>query len=756
MGAIFSRQQQKCHPFALILTNMSIPIPIRSGQDARPFVLDEWLLRFQQWPQDQQQVLRRAGELAIKAHHNQKRASGDPYIHHVFSVADTLLELGLDYEAISAAILHDVVEDSAYTRDDIEEMFGEAVAGLVDGVTKMEVMYGYDPSDSGKGKKAWDSAESLRKMLLAMVEDVRVVLIKLADRLDNMRTLKYLPPEKQQRIARETHDIFAPLANRLGIWQIKWELEDLSLRYLEPEIYKKIARLLDERRSDREAYIVEVTEILRSELQRAGIEAEVSGRPKHIYSIWKKMKHKDVDFHEIFDVRAMRVLVNSVADCYAALGIVHTLWRHIAREFDDYITSPKGNNYQSLHTAVYGPQGKELEVQIRTREMHEHAELGVAAHWKYKEGSGRDEGFEKKIAWLRQLLDWNDEGDNAGDFIDRFKSEIFEDRVYVMTPRGNIVDLPKGATPLDFAYYIHTDIGHRCRGAKVGGKIVPLTYELRTGDHVEILTARNGIPSRDWLSPHLGYLKTSRARAKARSWFKHQDYEQNVIDGRQTFDREMHRLGISGLAHEKMVRHFRYEKPEDFFAALGRGEITSTQIAAALQDLLLPSSRDEPLLPEIGKKRGRDSSGDVRIHGVGNLLTKMARCCMPAPGDSIVGYITQGRGVTIHRADCANMLRLQTTAVDRLIEVSWEGSTDATYPVDIQVLAYDRQGLLRDITAVLSNEKVNVIAVNTRTDHKEHMANMRLTLEIGNTSQLSRLLSKIDQLSNVIEVKRSV
>ena len=472
-------------------------------------------------------VIGDAAELAISAHQGQTRASGEPYFEHSLAVAEILNDLRLDYEAIAAALLHDVVEDTTITLHEIEDRFGTVISHLVDGVTKMDVIGEYD----GTVDKSRDDTrvENLRKMLLAMVEDVRVVLVKLADRLHNMRTLKALPREKQLRIARETLDIFAPLANRLGVWQLKWELEDLSLRYLEPEVYKEIAGKLAEKRVDRERYIEDFIARLNRELEAAGIKAEVYGRPKHIYSIRNKMRRKDIDFEHIFDMRAVRILTDTVQDCYGALGVVHTQWLHIAGEFDDYIATPKENNYQSIHTAVIGPEGNIVEVQIRTHTMHEHNELGIASHWRYKEGRKQDTSLDQKIAWLRQLLEWKDEVSDASEFVDRVKAEVFEERVYVFTPQGQVIDLPLGATPIDFAYAIHSEVGHRCRGAKVNGRIVPLTYALKNGEQVEVLTVKKGGPSRDWLSPHLGYIKTPRARSRIQHWFRQENYEQNVF-----------------------------------------------------------------------------------------------------------------------------------------------------------------------------------------------------------------------------------
>ncbi|MEN8109146.1 MAG: GTP diphosphokinase [Pseudomonadota bacterium] len=706
-------------------------------------------------PELQQAVLTKAAQWAVNSHQGQVRASGEPYYHHVLAVAGILNELKLDYETLAAAMLHDVVEDTEVTLEQVRAEFGPVIARLVDGVTKMERI-GEFQDKTHAGSREHAQAESLRKLLLAMAEDVRVVLIKLADRLHNMRTLQHLDAGRQRRIARETLDIYAPLANRLGIWQVKWELEDLSLRYLEPEVYQQLATQLAETRVERERYINKVVAILEEELTRAGIRAEISGRPKHINSIWRKMQRKHLDFEQIFDVRAVRVLVPEEKDCYAALGIVHGLWRHIPKEFDDYIANPKENLYRSLHTAVVGPEGRTLEIQIRTATMHQHAELGVAAHWRYKEGGHFDPGYEEKIAWLRQLLEWKDEEHTATDFVDRFKTEAFQERVYALTPQGRIVDLPQGATPLDFAYAIHTEVGHRCRGAKVNGRIVTLTYELQNGDQVEILTTKQGTPSRDWLNTHLGYLKTSRARARVRQWFKRQDYEHNVSAGRGILEREMHRLGITGLAIEKLADHFKHKHVDDLLASLGRGDINTGQLAGAINELVPSAETIEVEPTRVPRKKRQKSPDGFKILGVGNLLTTTARCCHPVPNDPIVGYITRGRGVTIHRQDCGNILRLQGEDRDRLIEVEWGIPSEEGYLVDVFVEAYDRPGLLRDITALLANEKINLSGVNTGTDKQDGMARMNMTVEIRDIGQLSRVLSQIGQLPNVVEARRKV
>ncbi len=721
---------------------------------ASPALTELLAVAAEQRDPDEVEIIRRAAELAVQAHHGQTRASGEPYVEHAFAVAQILARLRLDHETIAAAMLHDVVEDTPITLADIEDQFGVGVKTLVDGVTKMDVIGEFGELGE-KGKKERAQAESLRKMLLAMAEDVRVVLIKLADRVHNMRTLKALPAERQRAIARETLDIFAPLANRLGIWQAKWELEDLSFRYLYPDQYQQIARFLAERREDRERYVDEFVQLLSDKLTAAGIAAEITGRPKHIFSIWKKMQRKNIDFSQVFDVLGMRVLVNDVKDCYGALGIVHGDWAYVSGEFDDYIATPKENDYQSIHTAIVGPEGKTVEVQIRTHEMHQQSELGIAAHWRYKETSKRDAGYDEKIKWLRQLLEWKDEVADADEFVDQFKSAVFEDRVYVFTPMGNIIDLAAGATPLDAAYHIHTEVGHRCRGAKINGHIVPLTYKLKTGEQVEILTVKTGTPSRDWLNPDLGYLVTSRARSKVQSWFRQQDYDSNVTAGRGTLDRELKRVGLADTNLLKLAQALKYPKADDFYAAIGRGELKVAHIVHAAQGLVEPPAA--AVAEEITTRAPRrdESSAAIQIDGVGNLLTQVAKCCKPLPGDPIVGYITHGRGVTIHRRDCANVLRYSTDeAQDRLVQVEWGRKAAATYPVDIQIIAYDRHGLLRDITALLSNEKINVIAVNTRSDKREHIARMTLTLEISDLGTLSRVLSRINQLPNVTEVRR--
>ncbi len=700
--------------------------------------------------QEDRELIERAYEVAERAHAGQTRASGEPYIVHSLAVALMLADLHLDPKTIAAGLLHDVPEDTAVTIDQVREMFGTEVASLVDGVTKLGQIDRL--SSEGRASIEEQRAESLRKMFLAMVHDVRVVLIKLADRLHNMRTLGALPEDKRRRIAQETLDIFAPLANRLGFWQLKWELEDLSFRYLDPEMYREIAQRIAERRGDRERQIAQVAATLKERLREAGIEAVVDGRPKHIYSIYRKMQRKGLDFDQIYDVQGVRVIVDTVSDCYASLGVVHSLWTPIPGEFDDYIATPKDNMYQSLHTAVVGPDGKPLEVQIRTHEMHRTAEYGIAAHWRYKEGSKqRDIAFEKKIAWLRSLMEWRQEVASASEFLDSMKTDVFQDRVYVFTPKGEVIDLPAGSTPIDFAYHIHSEIGDRCRGAKVNGRLVSLDYQLRTGDQVEIITAKRGGPSRDWLNPHLGYVKTSRAQQKIRQWFKKQDRAENIAQGRAIVERELKRLGLEDVNLEQLGRALQFDKVDDFFAAVGYGDVSLQHLTTKALEIEREVAA-ELALPPTAPPPPQVSTSEVTVTGVGNLLTTLAKCCNPLPGDEIVGYITRGRGVTIHRRDCPNLLA--RTDRERLIQVDWGVAKRQTYPVKIEVSAYDRGGLLRDIAAVVADEKASMSAVNARTDKRDNTAIFTATLEIEDIDQLSRILTRIYRLPNVLEVRR--
>ena len=674
-------------------------------------------------------------------------------------MAQILVELRLDEESLVAAILYRAVREGKLSLIQVEKQFGGAIAKLIDGVLQMAAISNLrHPIRGNVLGQTEGQVDNIRRMLVTMIDDVRVALIKLAERTCAIRDVKDSSPEKRHRVAREVFDIYAPLAHRLGIGHIKWELEDLSFRYLHEKAYKKIAKLLDERRIDRQRYIQETLQTLRSELDKAGIKAELSGRAKHIYSIWRKMHRKGIDFSQVYDIRALRVLVNSVADCYAVLGIVHSLWRHIPHEFDDYIANPKENGYQSLHTAVIGQEGKAMEVQIRTFKMHEEAELGVCAHWLYKgtDTKLKSTAYEQKIAWLRQVLEWQEElGEDIRSLADQFRSDIITDRVYVFTPEGHVVDLPAGATPLDFAYKVHTEIGHACRGAKINGKIVPLNHKLKTGAQVTILTSNNPRPSRDWLNPDLGYVQTSRARAKIIHWFKLQHREQNIAEGKAILEDELKRLSVGEVNFSELALKVNYQTADDMFAAIGAGDLKSTHVANMAQQWLEPREHQLSLLT-VPSPAHEDSArtSDVRIAGVGNLLTHIANCCQPVPGDAIVGYITVGRGVSIHRQDCINALQLQESEPNRIIEVSWGERQEATYPVDIRIQAYDRPGLLRDVTAVLANERINVIAVNTRSDKTENVATMNLTVEVTTLDTLGRLFSKIRRLPNIIDAHR--
>ncbi len=697
-------------------------------------------------------LVRRAYEHAVRAHDGQMRASGEPYVVHSVEVARLLAELGLDHHAVAAGLLHDVVEDTDWTVDDLRKHFDAEIAYLVDGVTKLAYIDTMSKA-SGRDLEAQE-AESLRKMFLAMVDDVRVVLIKLADRLHNMRTLSSLSQERRERIALETLEIFAPLANRLGIWQMKWELEDLGLRHYDPDVYYQIAGLIDEKRPERETYIQKVSAELQARLRLEGVAAEVEGRPKHIYSIYRKMRRKDVEFDQIYDVRGLRVIVDSVQDCYAALGVIHSLWRPIPGQFDDFIATPKDNMYQSLHTAVVGPEGRTIEAQIRSREMHRRAELGIAAHWRYKERAKRDVAFENKVAWLRSLMDWRSDVEDAREFIDTLKSDVLEDRVYVFSPMGKVLDLPAGSTPIDFAYYIHTEVGHRCRGARVNGRLVPLTYKLQNGDQVEIITAKRGGPSRDWMSRHLGYTGSARSRQKIRRWFRDQNREENIAFGREQLRRELKRLNLTdSIRYQEIAELYDYPSLDDFFAAIGFGDLNSQRVAARV----LQSLRADEVFAEEEEAPVSVTSEGVRVKGVGDLYTQLAQCCKPKPDDPspIVGYVTRGRGVTIHRWDCPNILiRTTKEEVERLIEVDWGTTLKRIYPVVIKVRAWDRDGLLRDIASVIAAEGVNMRKVSSASVQKTNLASLTATLEITAFSQLISILDQIERLPNVIEVTR--
>ncbi|MBA4379674.1 MAG: (p)ppGpp synthetase [Anaerolinea sp.] len=715
------------------------------------------------------ELVQRAYRLAERAHDGQKRASGEPYINHCLAVAAILAGLHMPADVVAAGLIHDTVEDTSVTLVDLRRDFGDTIAKLVDGVTKLtqlpRVSRGEHQeelknkvSHSGLIEQAEDeqsirtrkrtlAIETLRKTFLAMGDDVRVVLIKLADRLHNMHTLGFFPDQKRKRIAQETLDIFAPLANRLGIWQIKWELEDLAFRYVNPEKYKEIAEQLAARRDLREQQIEQIVNHFKRVLSENGIQAEIHGRPKHIYSIYKKMTERGKSFEMVRDVRGVRLLVPDVPACYAALGVIHTRWRPIPNEFDDYIAVPKDNFYQSLHTAVIYEDGKPVEVQIRTPEMDENAEIGIASHWRYKEGGQRDK-YDERIKWLRKLMEWRQDVDDAQEFVDGMKTDVFKDRVYIFTPRGDIIDMPAGSTPIDFAYHVHTDIGNRCRGAKINGKLITLDHSLETGDQVEILTAKHGGPSRDWLNPSLGLVRTQRARSKIRAWFKKQDREQNLAQGKALFEREIQRLGLSEIdeqALEEIGRSLEFRSLEDIYVAIGSSDLS----VGRLINKLLESKETDDILVVVPPTSPPPSTGSVTVLGLKDILTNSARCCNPTPGDEIIGYITRGRGATIHRQDCPNILRMRDR--ERLVKVSW-GEQIRTYPVPIRISAYDRQGLMGDITNLLNAESVNILDANMRVS--KNLADLHLVIEVKDIAQLSRILARIENLPNVLEAQR--
>jgi GTP pyrophosphokinase len=698
------------------------------------------------YPQADLAAVERAYRFAVEAHAQQRRASGEPYVTHPIAVAQELAELGLDPVAVQAALLHDIPEDTEYALADVEERFGQEVAHLVDGVTKLSKFSARTHEE--------EQAENIRKMFLAMAEDIRVVLIKLADRLHNMRTLGALPIEKQVRIARQTMEIYAPLAERLGIWQIKWELEDLAFKVLEPDAYAQLSAQLESHRRAREGYVKRAMSVLGVALEGSGIQAEISGRPKHIHSIFRKMQRKNADLEEIYDLHALRVLVDDVRDCYAALGVVHSLWRPIPGQFDDYIAMPKNNGYQSLHTAVVALDGKPLEVQIRTHEMHRISEVGIAAHWRYKEGTGSrsDRAYDAKLAWLRQLMDWQREVSDATEFVEGVKLDIFQDQVFVFTPKGDVKDLPAGATPLDFAYRIHTDVGHACIGAKVNNRLVPLDYKLRNGDIVEIVTTRSAHgPSRDWLN----LVTTSHAKEKIRQWFKRQQRDENIVHGKAALDRELHRLARTSLDKiphellEELVDQHRFASLDDFYAAIGYGAVSAQTVVMKLG---VADDANQAVLPQVAPPMPARTGG-IRAKGVGDLLVRFTKCCHPIPGDPITGFITRGRGITVHLATCSTVVNEKDVA--RLIEVEWESAPQQTWPIAVRLEAYDRTGLLADISNVVAENKISIVAAHV-TVHPDHRATIQATLQVSSVAQLAKVMSRLEQLKDVTSVQRDV
>jgi GTP pyrophosphokinase len=671
-------------------------------------------------------------------------------------MADILAELQLDQEALVAAVVYRGVREHKIPLTDVTERYGKVVSNLVSGVLGMAAISHLrnDSETEALGQQSEEQTETVRKMLVSMVDDVRVALIKLAERTCAIRAVKDSSEERQRKVAREVFDIYAPLAHRLGIGHIKWELEDLGFRYLMPDDYMSIASLLDEKRLDRQDYIDYVVESLNTQIQKNHIDAEVYGRAKHIYSIWRKMQRKNIGFSEVYDIRAVRIMVPNTKDCYEVLGIVHTLWRNIPHEFDDYIAAPKENGYRSLHTAVVGPNNRVIEVQIRSHAMHEEAEYGVCSHWRYKgtDSASNENSYEQKIEWLRQVLDWHEElGVDA--LIDDLNSSVDQDRVYIFTPDGHVIDLPSHSTPLDFAYRVHTEIGHRCRGAKINGRIVPLNHALTTGDQVEILTGKQTVPSRDWLMDGLGYLHTSRAKAKVRQWFGEQARDQNVAEGRAILDKELKRLAIQELNFEDLLKALKQKELDDLYASVGSGDISLAQVLRATAKLMAPETPEQTEI-NFSNKTATTAGNDVYIEGVGNLLTNIAHCCNPLPGDDITGYITLGRGVSIHRKDCHNLLQLATDEPERIIQVDWGKEPQQTYTVDIIIEAIDRTGLLRDVTTVLDASRINVTAMQTMSDRGQHTVDMIITIDIRDFAHLSHILGRLNQLPNIANARR--
>ncbi|WP_297713929.1 bifunctional (p)ppGpp synthetase/guanosine-3',5'-bis(diphosphate) 3'-pyrophosphohydrolase [Clostridium sp.] len=705
-------------------------------------------------------VVNKAFNLAFEAHKEQKRESGEPYIIHPIDVAVILAELGMDTSTIVAGLLHDVIEDTDYTYEDIKEIFTEEVANLVSGVTKITKM-------EYKSKEE-QQADNFRKMLLAMANDIRVIIIKLSDRLHNMRTLKYMPKEKQKRISKETLDIYAPIAHRLGISKVKWELEDLCFRYLHEEEYYDLVNQIAEKRVERETYIAKTIEDLYGKLEEAGIDSDIDGRPKHFYSIYRKMVTKNKSIEQIFDLTAIRILVNSVKDCYEVLGIVHTIYKPIPGRFKDYIAMPKPNMYQSLHTTVIGPQGKTFEIQIRTFEMHKTAEYGIAAHWKYKEGDASDskeKSFENKLVWLRDMLEWQKETSDAEEFMEGFKINLFTDEIFLFTPKGVVIDLPNGATPIDFAYRIHTDIGNKCVGAKVNGKIVPLDYQLKTGQIVEILTSNSSKgPNMDWLN----IAKSNQAKSKIRAWFKKAKKEENITKGKEVFERELKKQGVhyadiaKGESYDKFIKRYNINCMDDLYALVGLGAIVASSFIFKLKEESLAKdekAKEESLNKAIeesilkAEKRKKENNYGVTVKGENNLMVRFAKCCNPVPGDDILGYITKGRGVSIHRRDCSNLQNLIEEDAQKVVDVAWGTAKGVAYMAEIQVKTEDIPGVLSDIMNVIMESKLPLNALNAKSA-KNNLAYVNIKVKIDTIEQLKELMRKIRKLIGVMDVYR--
>lgn len=740
-------------------------VAVRSAHlnTAGEFALDQWIASLGMTnPQSCQRIAETWCYCEAQTHNHPRQSL---LLWRGIEMVEILSMLSMDIDSLCAALIFPLANDEVVSEEALEQAVGKSIVSLVRGVRDMDAIRQLKAIHNDS--MASEQVDNVRRMLLAMVEDFRCVVLKLAERIMNLREMKDASEDERVLAAKESTNIYAPLANRLGIGQLKWELEDYCFRYLHPDEYKRIARLLHERRIDREQYIENFVDNLRKEMAKEGVRADVYGRPKHIYSIWRKMQKKSLAFDELFDVRAVRIVAERLQDCYGALGTVHTLYRHLPSEFDDYVANPKPNGYQSIHTVVLGPKGKTVEIQIRTRQMHEDAELGVAAHWKYKEGPSSSNargaaGHEERIAWLRKLITWQEEMADSGEMLEEVRSQVFDDRVYVFTPKGDVVDLPAGSTPLDFAYHIHSDIGHRCIGAKIGGRIVPFTYQLQMGDQVEVITQKQPNPSRDWLNPNLGYITTSRGRSKIHNWFRKQDRDKKILAGRQILDSELSQIGISLKEAEKLLLpRYNVTSLEELLASIGGGDIRLNQMVNFLQAKLnKPSAEEEDreALRQLTQKShsvsSRKESGRVVVEGVGNLMHYIARCCQPIPGDAIVGFITQGRGISIHRADCDQLAELISHAPERIVDAVWGESYSSGYSLVVRVTANDRSGLLRDITTILANEKVNVLGMSSRSDTRKQLATIDMDIEIYNQQVLGRVLARLNQVPDVIDAHR--
>lgn len=723
------------------------------------FELDKWIASLEQDPKIAKRLkeVYRRGEEILEGNDQ-----GQLLLWRGREMIEILITLSMDKATLVAALLFPLVSSGAYDREQFEEDFGKETIKLIDGVEEMAALGQLNVTMEGGAASA--QVDNVRRMLLAMVDDFRCVVIKLAERIANLVEVKKAPEEVRQAAAKECANIYAPLANRLGIGQLKWEMEDYAFRYQQPETYKQIAKQLSERRIVREQYIQDFVDDLTSEMKASSINAEVSGRPKHIYSIWRKMQKKGLAFDELFDVRAVRIIADKLQDCYAALGTVHTKYKHLPSEFDDYVANPKPNGYQSIHTVILGPEGKTIEIQIRTKDMHEDSELGVAAHWKYKEGGGGRSGYDEKITWLRKLLDWQEEMSDSGEMLDELRSQVFDDRVYAFTPRGDVVDLPMGATPLDFAYHIHSEVGHRCIGAKVAGRIVPFTHKLAMGDQVEIITAKEPNPSRDWLNPSMGFVTSGRARAKINAWFRKQSREKNLEAGREILETELNKIGATLKdAEQYALKRFNVNSADELYVGVGSGDLRINQIINHINALVnKPTAEEEDQqalekLQEAGSKaaaQSRPKKDAVVVEGVDNLMTHLARCCQPIPGDEIAGYITQGRGISVHRNDCEQLEELRLHAPERIIDTVWGSGFVGSYILTVRVEAMERGGLLKDITTLFANEKVKVTSMKSRVDYRTQMSIMDFDLEVTNVEILSRVSKRVEQIKDVMSVKR--